>query len=253
LLRRILNAHSRIHCGPEIKFFRDFYGDYPKDPIRHGRFFISARALVSEAELLDVMGHAFIKLHETAAARLAKPRWADKNPENVLFLREWGSLLGDAWALVHVVRNPLDTLASIKEANFPYAIPSELPERIAFYRRYTQAGLDFGAAHPERYFRLRYEHLVADPHTALRHFMEWLGERFEPGQLEFNQYAHQRGLEDPKIGHATHIHAQSIHRWPLLLSAAEAQLIWQQTRDLWATIEPDAQEPLVIDKGLPCA
>jgi hypothetical protein len=32
LLRRILNARSRIHCGPEIKFLRDFHGDYYGDP-----------------------------------------------------------------------------------------------------------------------------------------------------------------------------------------------------------------------------
>ncbi|MBI3997802.1 MAG: sulfotransferase [Armatimonadetes bacterium] len=35
LVRRILNAHSRIYSGPEVKFFRDFSGDYPNDPLRH--------------------------------------------------------------------------------------------------------------------------------------------------------------------------------------------------------------------------
>jgi hypothetical protein len=33
LLRRILDSHSRIHCGPEVKFTRDFFGDYPHDPL----------------------------------------------------------------------------------------------------------------------------------------------------------------------------------------------------------------------------
>lgn len=240
MIRRILNAHSRIYCGPEVKFFRDFYGDYEKDPIRHGRFMVSARTMVPETELLEVMGQAFVKLHERAASRCGKSRWADKNPENVLFLKEWSCLLGESWVFLHVVRNPLDTLASIREAKFTFAIPSELHECVAFYRRYTQAGLDFGRAHPERYLRLKYEDLVGSPLATLEDLMKRLGEGFEPGQIEFNRFPHQLGLEDPKVGHATEIHTKSVGRWPTLLSFEEAQTIWNQTGELWTMIEPNA-------------
>jgi hypothetical protein len=200
--------------------------------------------MVAEAELLEIMGQAFVRLHERAAARFGKPRWADKNPENVLFLKEWSCLLGDTWVFLHVVRNPLDTLASIKEANFPHAIPGGLQERIDFYRRYTQAGLDFGQAHPERYFRLKYEDLVSAPQATLEELMKRLGEELEPGQFQFNTFAHQCGLEDPKIGHATEIHGRSVGRWPTFLSVEEAQIIWSQTRELWTTIEPNAQKEI---------
>ncbi len=150
VIRRILNAHSRIHCGPEIKFFRDFYGDYLHDPIHHARFTTTARSLLPQSELFDILGQAFLAVHERAAARAGKPRWADKNPENVLYLAEWQRLLDTRWVLVHVVRNPLDTLASFKETSFPLTIPASLEARIAFYRRYTQAGLSFGEAYPSR-------------------------------------------------------------------------------------------------------
>jgi Sulfotransferase family len=163
LVRRILNAHSHIYCGPEAKFFRDFYGDYVSDPVGHARFMSSARAILPEADLLEVLGRAFINLHERAAARACKMRWADKNPENVLYLNQWQQLLGDGWLMIHVVRNPLDTLASIEEVKFPLAIPAQLYERIQFYRRYTQAGLDFSKEHPERYHRVLYEQLVSSP------------------------------------------------------------------------------------------
>ena len=33
LVRRLLNAHSRIYCGPEVKFFRDFFKDERDDII----------------------------------------------------------------------------------------------------------------------------------------------------------------------------------------------------------------------------
>jgi Sulfotransferase family len=130
LLRRVLDAHSRIHCGPEVKFFRDFYGDYISDPLRHLRFFTSAHALVSESELLDVTGATFIALHERAALAAGKMRWADKNPENVLYLEQWQRLLGDAWLVVHMVRNPLDTLASMQEARFPLTLPPDIQGKV---------------------------------------------------------------------------------------------------------------------------
>src|SRR5438105_15007030 len=92
LVRRILNAHSRIFCGPEVKFFRDFFGAYKDDPIRHLRFFNTARTILSGDELLQIFGGAFVSMHERAAAVAGKPRWADKNPENVLSLELWQRL-----------------------------------------------------------------------------------------------------------------------------------------------------------------
>src|SRR4051812_2806217 len=103
VVRRVLDAHGRIHCGPEIKFFRDFYGDYPDDSLRDFRFVQTARAVLPADELLEVVGRAFVEVHERAAHHAGKPRWADKAPENVLHTREWERLLGDRWFLVHVV------------------------------------------------------------------------------------------------------------------------------------------------------
>lgn len=245
LVRRLLNAHSRIHCGPEIKFFRDFYGDYPEDPLWSMRFMATARTVLPEEELLEVFGRAFVTLHERAAARAGKLRWADKTPENVLHLPEWQRLLGERWVFLHVVRNPLDTLASIREARFPRTIPAELDARITFYRRYTEAGLEFGARHPDRSRRVLYEDLAASPEGTLRLLMEWLGEAFEPDQLAFNDVLQQAGLEDPKIGQTSRVHSQSLHRWPNVLTNEEAETIWQGTRDLWAVVDPNSRGTLL--------
>ena len=156
LVRYILDTHSRIYCGPEVKFFLDFYGDYLNDPIRPARFMTSARNMLPEKQLLRVLGRTFVVLHEKAAARAGKPRWADKTPENVLYLEDWQLLLDDNWVFVHVVRNPLDTLASLRGVKFsPQVISPELGARIDLYKRYTQAGLDFGRLHPGRYYRVK--------------------------------------------------------------------------------------------------
>ena len=71
LLRRLLDSHSHIHCGPEVKFFKDFYGDYLEDGLAHVRLFSTGRSLgVAEEEMLTIFGSAFIALHERAAEAL---------------------------------------------------------------------------------------------------------------------------------------------------------------------------------------
>jgi len=166
LVRRLLNAHSRIHCGPEVKFFRDFAGDYLEDPIRHLRFMQSARAILPQAELLKVLGKAFVALHQRAAELACKPRWADKNPENV------------------------------------------------------------------------YGELVARPDAVLPALMEWMGESFEPNQLQFGAAPHQSGLEDPKIAQSDAIHAESVGSWRETLTPREAARVVQACAALWKQIDP---------------
>jgi hypothetical protein len=248
VLRRILNAHSRIYCGPEVKFFLDFFSDYLDDPLKFARFPRTARSLLPESELLEVLGQAFVTLQERAAARAGKLRWADKNPENVLYLEQWQQLLGDGWLMIHVVRNPLDTLASIQERRWPKTFPGQLDERIALYKRYTLAGIEFGAARPAHYYRVVYEKLVGAPQATLHALMHWLGEVFEPDQLRFNEYFHQPGLEDPKIRETTEIHSASVGRWKTVLSANEARTIWRETREIWKLIDPAGQNGISVDE-----
>ncbi len=238
LVRRILNAHPSIHCAPEVKFFRDFFGDFPGDPLAHARFAATARVLLPEWDLLEVLGRAFIELHERAAARAGKPRWADKCPENVLYLDAWSRLLGDRWLFLHVVRNPLDTLASIQEKPFPLVIPGDLDGRIEHYLRYTNAGRAFGRVHPDRYHALVYDQLVRAPEATINVMMRWADARLDPAQLAFNAVPQGEGLEDPKVARTTHVHGDSVGRWTTVLSAADARAIWRRTAGVWGEIAP---------------
>lgn len=240
LVRRVLDSHPRIHCGPEVKLFRDFRADYldVEDPISHLRFLTTARSLLPEEEVLDVLGLALVEMHERAAEAAGKARWADKVPENVVFLKEWQRILGDDWIFLHVVRNPLDTLASIEEQGFPRSIPAGLSERIELYVEYTQAGIRFGEENPDRYVRLLYEDLVGDPEAEARRLMESLKEDFHPAQLAINSLPHQSGLEDPKAAGASKVHGDRIGQWRQVLSSAEAHTVTQATAGLWSLLAP---------------
>jgi Sulfotransferase family len=245
LVRRLLDSHPRIHCGPEVKLFRDFYGDYldVEDPIAHLRFMTTARSLLPDEQVLEVLGGALVEMHERAARAAGKPRWADKTPENVVFLEEWGRILGDSFVFLHVVRNPLDTLASIEEAGFPRSVPAALEGRIELYVRYTEAGLRFGEENPDRYVRVLYDDLVQGPEATIRSMMESLGERFAPAQLTIDPARHQPGLEDPKATRAGAIHRESQGRWRRVLSGEQAEKVVEGTAGVWSRL---AIEPLSL-------
>jgi hypothetical protein len=121
-----------------MPFFRDFYGNYLEDALHHLRFTQAAPLLLFEDELLEVLGRGFVAVHERAANRAGKPRWADKAPKNVLYTDARQRLRGCEWPLVHVVRNPIDTLFSMPEARFPLTLPAGLENRIAFYTQYLE-------------------------------------------------------------------------------------------------------------------
>lgn len=239
LVRRILDSHSRIHCGPEIKFFLDFYNKYISDDLKHIRFFNTARHILDDETLFNILGQAFIQIHEKAAYEAGKARWSDKCPENIIYLDKWQALLGNSWLFIHVVRNPLDTLASIKKIDFSKTIPRNIDERIKLYKSYNIAGIEFGSRYPRRYYRLLYEDLVLNPEMTLRDLMKWLNEIFEKEQLKFNQYHHQDGIEDPKVTNTKMIHTKSVGIWPTILTKSESEKIWSETHTIWDQIDHD--------------
>ncbi len=241
VVRCLLDNHTAFSCGPEIKFFRDYYDDYSDDPLRHLRFFQTARSALSDEDLFAIMGQAFIAIHARAMQRAGKRRWADKNPENALYLEAWQRLLGNEWMYVHIVRNPLDTLASIKEHVFPLTIPRDWPGRIAHYRRHVEAGLDWVAAHPERSFLMVYEELVAEPVRAMTRLMAFLGEEMEPAQLVLRPGSGMNGLGDPKARRTTSVHADSVGRWRQVLEPDEARSAWAALQDAWKRVDPDGR------------
>lgn len=215
LLRRLLDSHSRIHCGPEVKFFRDFYGDYQKDELRHVRLFSTLATLgLTEEEMLSIFGQAFVKSHEIAASKANKVRWADKNPENVLYLRQWDQLLPDGFIFLRILRDPLDTLASLKEIGFHKTVPADFADKVRLLKNFLDVGEAYVVENSERSVTLHYESIVQSPLTTLEYLFSWLGETFKPEVLErFSLLERGEGIEDPKVKMSQNIHAHSIGRW----------------------------------------
>ena len=215
----------------------DYFGDYTvSDPLQHARFTRTAREFLNE-DAFEVLGTAFIELHRRAAARLGKPRWADKNPENAIHLEHWERLLGDRWLFVHVLRDPRDVLASMEEAGFPYSGEDRSSMRCAHIERYARSGLEYAARNRERSITLRYESLIADPGSQIERLMEFLGELPEKAQLDI-EGGEQRGLGDPKAPGRGEFDRSNVGRWRRDLERRDLALV----RDAMTTLPPVAPD-----------
>lgn len=229
LVRRLLDSHSNIHCGPEIKFFKDLDHDYIDDPLEHIRFFSTLPSLgLTREEILSLFGPAFIVAHERAAAKAGKNRWADKNPENVIHLDDWETLLPQGFIFVHVVRDPIDALASLKSIGFEKTIPRSFAAKATLLKTFLDAGRGYVTSNPSRSKTIRYEDLVRDPAETVTNLFDWLGEKPEMDVLRnFHRPERGTGIEDPKVKKTRSIHSKSIGRGSKELTQREIQIVEQ--------------------------
>jgi len=223
LVRRLLNGHPHIFCPPEIKFHKDLLGQFPNDPLAHGRLGRSIAALALPAETwLDEFGRAFCRCYDLATARAGKQRWADKNPENALNAGHWHRLLKGRMFFIMVVRHPLDVISSMAEVKMDKVIPSTVEGRAAHVRDYVAAGLTFAAQHNRISAVLRYEDVVSDPERAFRPVLDMSGERFADTMLrDLGSDAYGQGLEDPKARGRAELSGESVGRWRFDLTGPE--------------------------------
>ena len=192
----------------------------------HLRLFKTIRTMeIDENTLLEVFGEAFIKCHEIAARRSGKARWADKNPENVLYLDQWYTLLGGNFTFINVIRNPLDALASLVEAGFKKTIPKKFAQKAALYNEYLDKAYSFITKHPDDSHTLRYEDLVTNPQETLSALLSYLDEPYDEAMLkDFFSHHRKSGIEDPKIAQTRSIHSHSIDRWKKDLSRRQIKI-----------------------------
>jgi hypothetical protein len=214
LLRRLLDAHSCIQCPPEIKFFRDLRLEFQDDPYAHLRFFTTLRSLPAEVEdILDTVGQGYISLRRRIASRQGKSIWADKDPENALYLGGWQRLLPQGFRYIHMSRHPADMLLSALEASFTKTLPTQPDAILQRWHACCRAARQFQQEAPRDFSLLRYEDLVAHPQQTLQELFTWLELAYEPRVLsDFTHEQRGAGIEDQKILATRCIHSSSIGR-----------------------------------------
>ncbi len=190
LLRAMLGQHPHIATGLETYWFdidwNELEGANSKERLRRIAAFYQIDN--DEAEALarcsaDV--RAFLDELLGRHARVqGKRRWAEKTPGNVIYARRLFSLWPEA-GLIHVVRDPRDVLASLRQAR-----KWDDPDYFAsmwckFFGAVEEAKAD--PPWPEGNFaEIRYEELVTRPEQVMRRVIEFAGEPWHSDVSRFN-------------------------------------------------------------------
>lgn len=215
LVRRMLNRHPEVSCGPESTVFLERITRPAELAARTGfqpsEIEAWQRASRSQAEFIDLFQAACL-------ARAGKRIWADKTPENIRRLSFlWRHF--PAARLIHVIRDGRDVACSLRRQSW-----MKLGERgsLATLVRCGEYWVDRVAIRRSvksdpRYIELRYEELVREPEKALRPILEFLGLDWSEQMLSADAEA-----GDPTAGPAF---TSSIGRWRKELSAVEIEVL----------------------------
>jgi hypothetical protein len=209
LLRTLLDSHSQIACGPETPWLG---GHQPRSvmrvwqALRDEPWGYCASYGMDRAVVDSAAGRFVAHLMQEYARSKGKARWAEKTPDNALYVDFLLTLFPEA-RCIHLVRNGLDVAVSTS------VVEDHRKGISSFLERYLGLGPGvppvennpFNAllkwSHWDRlierslngreHLDLKYERLVADPEGALREVLGFIGEPFEPAMLDYAGFRHE--------------------------------------------------------------
>jgi protein-tyrosine sulfotransferase len=232
LLRRIINTHPNLCCGPESYLLTGRKPDPAALALGYGVPEEQIRTLVAEsrgpAEFVDRFMAEYCRTKGV-------PRWAEKSPGNIRRLTWILNHFPEA-RVVHVIRDGRDVVSSLKE--FPRVERSEdgwvvnpekasLAELVERWQSYVRAGIAFRG--DPRYTELRYEDLVSAPRETLEALFAFVREPFDERVMAYETeldptrdlFGDDTVSEVSSGGAGGTIHRRSVGRWKNELTADE--------------------------------
>jgi hypothetical protein len=206
MMARMLGSHSEIAIPPtELGFFeRMFSAEFRRRESLNGRDDLEqrlrhlyARKLrewsLDEDELLQASRDVeptwrglFVLVLDQYRLHVGKSRLGEKTTT----YERWFDVL-DSWfddyRFVHLIRNPIDTIASKKWYDGrPQSV--DLVPWIHGWNRSATIALHRAHSEPHRYCYVRYEDLAGEPERNLRRVCEVVGVPFEPRMIAMGDY-----------------------------------------------------------------
>lgn len=124
---------------------------------------------------------AFLTAMRTYAARLGKPRWAEKTPNHLMVANQIRRRLPDA-RFVALVRDGRDTALSLQRVPWHW---NELDRNALFWCRTADRVLELEHTWPaSQFLRVHYEELIERPQPVLERVCAFLDESFDEAMLD---------------------------------------------------------------------
>lgn len=190
LLRRILDSHPAISCGPESRFLWGLKSIEDRNWTTLVGFGLSADEWHANVRAM------FEAFHLRYAERQGKSRWADKSPDYALIL-DYIDVLYPRAQIVHIVRDPRDVIDAWRRFYGPRSVVRAARSWVRYVgaaHRYAERQVD------GKMIELHYEDLVRRPEETLGSLLAWLGEPWDDRVLEFGSQRHHLGATQLQVG-----------------------------------------------------
>lgn len=208
LLAAMLDAHSKMSCGPETDFFRQLAQidyrelidaeNWPDKAVAFMASIEHTSSLSSEKKFLlnkyqlerpslthylaekpPEIRHILEAVTEQYMQRMGKQRWLEKTPDHLEYIQSIRTFFPQS-PIIRIIRDPRDVALSLTKV--PWGAQSVI-EALFFLRRLDDASAPFFVT-DENAYTLHYEDLVSDSEGTLRTLCAFLGEAFEMGMLD---------------------------------------------------------------------
>jgi len=124
------------------------------------------------------------RLFGAYAQKEQKERWGDKTPSYVLHIPTLLALFPSC-QIIHIYRDGRDV--ALSQFTHPSGQARNVFIAAMNWKRRVSVGREIGATLPaHQYTEVRYESLIADPESTLRHLCDFLNEPFSPAVLRPN-------------------------------------------------------------------
>ncbi len=215
LLRSMLDSHPGLAIPGESDLVLR-YMRRPPEPSEEADWFLEVLARsrhvarwdgVNKADLLrtccgpepistfwEGLGRVYTRYAQAHGKAIA----GDKTPVNVLYLDALATALPNA-RFLHIIRDPRAVVASRLRVSLG---ASTVRAAAMYWADSVRAGESAGRRIGERYRALRYEKLVRDPEQSLIEIAEFLGLRYSPRMLDFQESGALFARADNLVAHS---------------------------------------------------
>lgn len=245
LLQMLLNAHSRIGMMGELHFFdeilqlrRDIPTLAAKDSINSffqqlGKAYCLRFIPGLEGLLVLVRDRMLVAINpsyeifyrfvmEEFGKREQAARVGEKTPSNIRYLEDLLRIFPHA-RIIHIVRDPRATIASIIKA--PFGANDVVVNSVKWKIDYDYSQ-QFKRKHPQSLLEIRYETLVTHPQQQLEQVCQFIGEQYEGKMLEFYKQSSEYLQNEPwKLGVNSPVNSAAVVKWKQELSPAKIMII----------------------------
>ena len=245
MLRMIVDSHSALACGPEMRLIPQICEMYraaaqTADGPAGGAWALD-RVQVREAFADMIAG-----LLEPARRASGKARIAEKTPANGAWFAELRELFPKA-PQIHVIRDGRDVVASLLGLDWrdgrtgqPFDFVRSARAAAAMWVRQISLARDAFAL-PEaegRVFELRYEAVIESPRETLERLFVFLGEPWEEQVLDFhlNPRADAGENETSAAQVSRPLYRESLGRWRRDLSPAQLAEVMDEAGETLAAL-----------------